>query len=516
MNMHELIKNYRKDYVFENYTRIVEKFKDYEKITKVKMLDEIYKVYDNPDNIIDICTTRELQYLEKVLNGKIQKNQYDYKIKDKYEWEVRALRSKFLLDYDKNIPEEMLSKIKEALKRVDWNEKKKIDELNELLVVYCKIQGTALVNTICEFSSALTGIDAKKIYEHMINNKLFNYYVFIAVKDIEGLGSNIPVAIYQDYYYIQDEIEEERKKQGLAGTIEITEEKVKTLFYNDFDIKNSKIKKLLDEIDKLPIFSDQTLEIIREYAMLNYNRDALKETIQGAYYLRQVDLTDFFKILDTAMDEMPSGALNGLTPNQAKEVRQEEAINRANKAKKYIKQENACLSKKDVKLFYKIYFALLEFTNNKYKINTNIKIYNREGINPSDIIDIVNKYWENKDQITLEFCMSNPFKFNSEELKLAGEFKKGIKNVFIICKYELEYTAFMGNDKVYMVKGLNVNIDEVIPYGALPAVVTTSIIPFKDNLVYDGILSEFPIKLGVGFEKMVERDYDSTIKYYHL
>ena len=116
----------------------------------------------------------------------------------------------------------------------------------------------------------------------MINNKLFNYYVFIAVKDIEGLGSNIPVAIYQDYYYIQDEIEEERKKQGLAGTIEITEEKVKTLFYNDFDIKNSKIKKLLDEIDKLPIFSDQTLEIIREYAMLNYNRDALKETIQGA------------------------------------------------------------------------------------------------------------------------------------------------------------------------------------------------------------------------------------------
>ena len=294
MNMHELIKNYRKDYVFENYTRIVEKFKEYEKITKVKMLDEIYKVYDNPDNIIDICTTRELQYLEKVLNGKIQKNQYDYKIKDKYEWEVRALRSKFLLDYDKNIPEEILSKIKEALKKVDWNEKKKIDELNELLVVYCKIQGTALVNTICEFSSALTGIDAQKIYEHMINNKLFNYYVFIAVKDIKGLGSNIPVAIYQDYYYIQDEIEEERKKQGLAGTIEITKEKLETLFYNDFDIKNPKIKKLLDEIDKLPIFPNQALEIIREYAMLNCNRDTLKETIQGAYYLRQVDLSNFF------------------------------------------------------------------------------------------------------------------------------------------------------------------------------------------------------------------------------
>lgn len=37
MKMYDEINGFRKEYVYEQYTRIVEDFKDYEKITKVKM-----------------------------------------------------------------------------------------------------------------------------------------------------------------------------------------------------------------------------------------------------------------------------------------------------------------------------------------------------------------------------------------------------------------------------------------------------------------------------------------------
>ena len=50
----------------------------------------------------------------------------------------------------------------------------------------------------------------------MLNNKLFNYYVLVYTKDFETIGNNILVCLYQDYYYIEEELEEERKKQGLA------------------------------------------------------------------------------------------------------------------------------------------------------------------------------------------------------------------------------------------------------------------------------------------------------------
>lgn len=131
MKMYDRIKGYRKEFIYEQYTRIVENFKDYEKISKTKMLDEIYKIYDNPENIIDICTTRELKYLKMVLKNKLTlddllKNPGKLEIKyldDKYNWERQTLSQKILLEYDyykeSHIPEEIVDKINQSLKKTE-------------------------------------------------------------------------------------------------------------------------------------------------------------------------------------------------------------------------------------------------------------------------------------------------------------------------------------------------------------------------------------------------------------
>lgn len=528
MKMYDKIKHFKKEYVYERYTRIVEYFKDYDKITKTKMLDAIYNVYSDYNNIIDICTTRELKYLRMVLDNKLTlddllKNPTELKIKyldEKYNWERENLRNKFLLDYvyykESYIPEEILNKVKDAIKHVNWKEKRKIDELNEIIVSYCKVQGSAILNTVASFGSGITGLSEDVIWKHMVSNKLFNYYVHIISKDFESIGNNIPVAIHQDYYEIEEELEKQRRLQGIAGDRQIDIRSYKRLFYNDFDIENPKIKKFLDELEKLPFFWVSAIKLIRDFAMLNIDRTPLKESIQRVPVLQYHDLTNFFKIMDEAMDEMPSGALNGFTPNEAKEMKLRQVKNEIKKEQSYLKQKNACLSKKDAQLFYKIYFALLEFTNKKYKINQRIKIYNKHRINPYEIKDIVDKFWENKVAIVLQFCLANPYNFTNEELELTSEFKKGIRGMFIIAKYDLEYTAFMEKDKVYMVKGLNDNIDNIISYKQLPYVIITSIIPFKNILTYDGMLLGMGVKMGNSFDEMVEKEYDNMIKYYHL
>ena len=68
--MFERINDYKKEYVHDHYSRIVDPFKNYERISKKKMLEEIYKVYDNPENIVDICMKNELKYLKMLLDGK--------------------------------------------------------------------------------------------------------------------------------------------------------------------------------------------------------------------------------------------------------------------------------------------------------------------------------------------------------------------------------------------------------------------------------------------------------------
>lgn len=527
MKMYEKINGFKKEYVYERYTRIVPNFKDYDRITKVKMLDAIYDVYSDYNNIIDICTTRELKYLKMVLDNKLTledllENPEELKIEYldvKYDWERENLRHKFLLDYDyykeSHIPEEILDKVKAAIKNVNWKEHKKIDELNEIIVSYCKIQGSALLSTVASFGSKITGLSEDTVWKHMLSNKLFNYYVYIISKDFDTIGNNIPVAIHQDYYEIEEELEKQRKLQGLAGDKQIDIRIYKRLFYNDFDVQNPKIKKFLEEIQKLPFFWFSAIKIIREFAMLNIDRTSLKKSIQSVPTLKYYDLTNFFKIMDEAMDEMPSGALNGFTPNEAKKLKVKQIQQEIKKEQSYIKQLNACLSKSDSKLFYKIYFGLLEFTNKKYEIR-NMKIYNHHGINPYELKDIIDKFWENKEAIVLEFCLANPYKFTKEELEIVSEFKKGIRSMFIIAKYDLEYTAFMERDKVYMVKGLNDNIDNIISYKDLPYVAVTSIIPFKNVLTYDGILLGIGVKMGNSFYDIVAKEYDNMMKYYHL
>ena len=294
--MFERIKWYKKDFVHDRYSRIIDKFKDYDKITSVKMLETVYKEYSDYHNIIDICTVRELKYLKKVLDKKIDKKELNDK---KYEWERDTLHNKFLIesDYHDNIfiPDEIIDKVKEAIKNIDWDKAKKIDAINEKLVPYCKIQGSALLDMVCSFGTMMTGLNENDIIYHVFHNKLFKYYVMIYPKDIEELGDYIYVALYQDYYAIMDDIDEERKKQGIAGDLKVDTTLYKTLFYNDFDIHNKKIRKFLDEIKQLPFFWFTSLNIIREYAVLNRNRTSLKEAIANVPSLKDYDLTKFFK-----------------------------------------------------------------------------------------------------------------------------------------------------------------------------------------------------------------------------
>lgn len=527
MKMLEKINHYRKDFVHRQYTRIVPDFKDYEKISKTKMISAIYDMYNSDyNNIIEICTTRELKYLKMILNSKMaikgaeeyKKNIYNPAYKYQYEWERKTLRQKFLIEdiNESIVPEEIVDSVKSAIDKVNTNSHKKQDEINEILIGFIKTQGDILLQTFLSIGSYLTDLKKEEIEHFIFNNKLFRYYVYITTKDIENLGNDICILISEDYYEIADEIDEQRKLQAISSVKNFDVDAYRTIFYNDFNINNPKIKKFIDEAKKIPIFWNITIDTIKEYAMLNLDRKQLKEKIMKNIFLQNKDLTKILVLMDKAMDEMPSGALNGLTPNEYRKIKKETIEYNKKHEKNYQKQINAHITENDKKLFYKLYFALLEFTNKKYNINSNVKIYKQQGINPYEIKDIIEKFWENKNNIILEFTNKNSYNFNKEELEIIDGFKKGIRRIYIIGKFDKEYTSFITEDKIYMVKGLTSNIDEIISYKDLPYPIITTLIPFKGNIIYDGILEALGISMGNGFKEQLDKEYNTLKKYYHL
>lgn len=510
----DYVKIYNKQGLYDIYTKIIYDFKDYEKITKNKMMGAICKEYSNYENIISICTIRELKYLKLILSGASQETLLD----KKYNWEVKNLSSKLLIinNFDRNIsiPLEFEDYIKEALKKVDWKLAKNYDALNEFMIGYCKTVGLIDIDVLCSLASQITGLDKNLIYDFTCLNKLFNYYLFTYFED-DKHGQR-KMAIYNDYYDLMDAINEERMKQGISGSINVDFEYYKTIFYHDYDINNKKIKKLIGMFKNDYLFRLLFENEIKKCALLNCDRTAIKEVIGRHLGYKEKELKKLFDIIDNAMDEMPSAVLNGMSPNQANENKLRELENEGMKEVNYVKQKNACLSKKDTKLFYKIYFALLEFTNDKFHIKPNLKIYNKLNLNPNDLFNIINKFWEKKDALIFEFCLANPYNFNKEELDIVKGFKNGIRDLFIIVKFYEEYTGVINKDKAYMIKGINDNLDNILNYKELPKVVYTTILPFKGVLIYDGIFSEYGIDIDSSFEKIIVNNFDNTIKYYHL
>ena len=507
-----------KEFIFDLYSKINLDFKEYDKITRKQMLLFINNFYSDYHNIIDICTVRELKLLKRLASGE-EINHSD----EKYDFEISTLINKMLIGYDFSdgylLADEFKDNILLALSKVNMKNAKKLDELNEFLVGFCKVNGNVLVETLISIALQLFDHSEEELREHIVNNKLFRYYVMFDYKYIESLDSKMIVAMYSDYYYVMDRLDENRKKYALLSNSNFDLDMYKNIFYNNFDISNKIVSKFLREIKALPFFWNRTLEEFRICALLNEGREELKESISNVPILKMehIDLTNFFDLMDKALDDMPSGALNGMTPNQYYKKSKETIEHDIKKEKEYVKQTNAHLNEKDAKKFYDLYFSLLEYVNNKYHINTSLKkIYKQHFLDPNTLVPVIEYLFSDKENIIDSYIIENPHKFTKDDLNVIKKFKDGIRETVVIAKFEEEYTGVVSDYKVYMIKGVNSNIDEIISYKQLPYLVIMTLLPFKDVIIYDGIMTGIPVGLGVNFAKMVENDYNKNMKYYHL
>ena len=201
MKLKEKINVYRKEVIFENYTKIINDFKEYEKISKNKIADEIIKLYNDYNIIIDLCSNDELKLLKKIINKKISPQ----KIFNEKLW--HSLFEKFLLIHDNSnnevklvIPDEFKDSIKKAIKSYNEEEKIALDSLNSLLIGIIKIYGALKINNYYNIVKKYININKNTFIDFIYNNRFFKYYTY----KIEY--SNNVYILYEPYYYFEDDL----------------------------------------------------------------------------------------------------------------------------------------------------------------------------------------------------------------------------------------------------------------------------------------------------------------------
>lgn len=495
MKLYDARKKFYKEDVYETYLRIVYDIEDYEEITRKKMLSQIVETYHQDKFMYYMCTKRELDFIKKFYKKSLNEN--DLK---KYCWEISELDKKYIFnkeicgfyeDYDDIIPG-----------IIEYNEIQRKDDfpLSMFIVAYTRIFGESFVKTLETICSQMYKFN-KKDFNNYLCNPIVHFYCDFDENETSH-GNEITI-YYRDYYDDIYELREQRKELGVASTIPIDKKLFEDFYYYGLNYSNKKVKKMYDKIMNIG-YGDLILWTVDRCRLLGKS--------YSLSYLHMENIKD----IEEALYEMPCAAMNGVTPKQREEI-----IIKMEKIKERftcIPQNNAHVHEDIVKKYYYYYFALLEYTNDKYRINTNIKkIFKQEGLYPYDLSKIDDYFWNHKEIIDY-FIKDNPYKFNQKDFYYINQFKTGLENSnYVFIGTNREYAKFLSNDgKIYMVKGLNCNIDKVLDISKVPYIVNTHLLMFENHIIYNGMISDFNIDFSNEIKMTILEEMNSALEYYHF
>lgn len=233
------INHYRKESVYSQFFRIC--FPDdviYEKITRKQMVELIIQQY-TPENIVDVCTVKELKLLKRIVEN-------NYKEVDVHSmpFEKVALYRKYLL-FESEIPDELKEGVIEALKFVDFDQKEKQDEPLLCLIGFIRSCG-AIDPMVVQRQAQKYGLDLRNLE----TNPLFNfwtYYTFDYLMPDDTYGEAI---LYYDSIPYMDVIANTRLDYELMAPVFLKPESYLSIFYNGYDDTDPDVHALFDHLKK--------------------------------------------------------------------------------------------------------------------------------------------------------------------------------------------------------------------------------------------------------------------------
>ncbi len=164
----------------------------------------------------------------------------------------------------------------------------------------------------------------------------------------------------------------------------------------------------------------------------------------------------------------------------------------------------------DTDLFYRLHGSLLTFANQQLG-------YLPQEVAPELIhqqpIQQVVKLRDacyGKPELLEQYLLANPDHFPADEMALIASWRHRITGEFYIVRHFKAYTVFLSPEEqshLYGVLGLYDPVKVVMHGAPLPVLVKATLLPFRDRIIYDGILSPYGISFGPGIRSSISATF---------
>ena len=163
------------------------------------------------------------------------------------------------------------------------------------------------------------------------------------------------------------------------------------------------------------------------------------------------------------------------------------------------------LTEEQAKQFYGLWIPLLDYVNRKYRIVKELYgMTSPEGLPIRKVALISAKLWEDRDIIDA-YLATEGNQLNPEETALVGSWKRALPGRFIVERHLRNGSVFIcdADNEVYIVKGIYSTWREMMQGYPMPQAVNTTLMPFGDTIIYDGILAPY----GLCFAKNLSDEF---------
>jgi hypothetical protein len=170
------------------------------------------------------------------------------------------------------------------------------------------------------------------------------------------------------------------------------------------------------------------------------------------------------------------------------------------------------LRPEEAHLFFKLHSSLMCFVNERLEIIPGTRDPDGYRTLSADLrLKTRNALLDNMNLVEM-FVDVNPFKLSGEELNIVLSWKHQVTGKFFVFRNLKKHTVFLsdgGTPIAYGVVALTEPFEELIgPY--LPVYVETVLLPFKDRIVYDGLLGRYNIFFGGGIRRRLQESYSAA------
>src|SRR5262249_16137682 len=158
------------------------------------------------------------------------------------------------------------------------------------------------------------------------------------------------------------------------------------------------------------------------------------------------------------------------------------------------------LSPEQTARFYRIWLALLRYVNEEHQLVPAFPAVEEDAPLPlSDEMQLRNALWTD-DALRESFITVNPAGLEASDLAMVASWQHRRAGSFYIVRALKKYTVFLSEvppQRAYGVLGLSTPIEEMVRF-PLPVYVQAVLLPFENQIIYDGLLQSYAVVFGPG------------------